>query len=136
MKKSVYKYGSFCYSTGNKDKVIPDFMEDMRICPSVQVRHNQKSITVYVPGDKYSCIYNMPKEYLSCIPAEVERAEQWVADVYHCSDIWGQQQTEDDMLLELTETMKQKDPDDYSPSPYLFRECAAYWNELCDMYPN
>jgi hypothetical protein len=136
MRKTVYKYGSVCYETQKKTEVVQSFMEDMRLCQSVNVKINKSSITVYVPGDKYSCVFNMPKPYLSCIPAEVERAEQWVADVYHCSDIWGQQQTEDDMFLELTETMKQKDPDDYSPDPVLYRECAAYWNQLCSQYPN
>lgn len=62
--------------------------------------------------------------------------KQWIADVYHCSGCWGQKQTEEEMLLELTETMKQKDPDDYSPDPSLYKECAAYWNALCDAYPN
>ena len=61
---------------------------------------------------------------------------QWIADVYHCSDCWGQTMSEEDMLYELTETIRQKDPDDYSPDPYLYRECAAYWNELCALYPN
>lgn len=60
---------------------------------------------------------------------------QWIADVYHCSEIWGETMTEDDMLVLLQEHMKEKDPDDYSPDPSLYRECAAYWNYLCDMYP-
>ena len=62
--------------------------------------------------------------------------EQWTADCYHCSEIWGQKQIDMEMYIELMETQLQKFPEDYSPSPYLFRECAAYWNELCDMYPN
>ena len=67
---------------------------------------------------------------------QIERAQQWVADVYHCSQCWGQRTTEEEMLLDLTETEKQKDPDDYSPDPSLYKECAAYWNSLCDRYPN
>lgn len=62
--------------------------------------------------------------------------KQWIADVYHCSECWGQKMTDDEMFLDLTENMKQKDPDDYSPDPSLYKECAAYWNELCDAYPN
>jgi hypothetical protein len=62
--------------------------------------------------------------------------QQWIADVYHCSGCWGQRMTADDMRITLTESQKQKDPDDYSPSPSLCKECAAYWNELCDLYPN
>ena len=65
-----------------------------------------------------------------------EEAEQWIADVYHCSEIWGQKQTEEEMLIELTETLEWKDPDDYSPDPSLYKECAAYWNLLCELYPN
>ena len=65
-----------------------------------------------------------------------DRYKQWIADVYHCSETWGQKMTEEEMLLDLTETEKQKDPGDYSPSPYLYRECCKYWNHLCDMYPN
>ncbi len=60
---------------------------------------------------------------------------QWIADVYHCSDIWGQKMTDEDMLALLQEHLLEKDPDDYSPDPSLFRECAAYWNSLCEMYP-
>lgn len=62
--------------------------------------------------------------------------KQWVADSYHCSEIWGQKMTEEEMLLELTETLSWKDPEDYSPDPSLYRECCEYWNSLCDMYPN
>lgn len=61
--------------------------------------------------------------------------KQWIADVYHCSDCWGQKVTDDEMLMELNETMEQKDPGDYSPDPSLYKECAAYWNKLCDAYP-
>lgn len=61
---------------------------------------------------------------------------QWIADVYHCSDCWGQRMTDDDMRIMLTEHMNEKDPDEYSPDPALAAECAAYWNDLCEMYPN
>ena len=64
-----------------------------------------------------------------------EQAEQWIADIYHCSDCWGQKMTEDDMFTLLTESEKEKFSDDYSPDPSLYRECAKYWNELCDLYP-
>lgn len=64
------------------------------------------------------------------------KAKQWIADVFHCENSWGEVQTDDDMFIMLTETMKEKDPDDYSPSPSLAHECAAYWNELCAIYAN
>ena len=63
-------------------------------------------------------------------------AEQWIADVYHCSDCWGQTMSDDDMLILLTEHQSEKDPDDYSPDPSMYKECAAYWNKLCVAYPN
>ena len=62
--------------------------------------------------------------------------QQWIADVYHCSGSWGEKMTEDDMRIMLVESQLQKDPDDYSPSPFLCAECASYWNSLCDTYPN
>lgn len=67
---------------------------------------------------------------------DLEECYQWIADVYHCSDCWGQTMTEEDMFIELTEAQKEKFPDDYSPDPSLAAECAAYWNKLCAMYPN
>lgn len=67
---------------------------------------------------------------------EIEECRQWVADVYHCSDCWGQTMTEEDMRETLIEHQKEKFPDEYSPDPSLAAECAAYWNELCTMYPN
>ena len=62
--------------------------------------------------------------------------QQYIADVYHCSDEWGQKMTEEEMYISLVEWEKEKFTDDYSPAPYLFRECCKYWNELCDAYPN
>ena len=61
---------------------------------------------------------------------------QWIADVYHCSDCWGQKMTDGDMCIMLVESAREKDPDDYSPDPSLYHECAEFWNELCDLYPN
>lgn len=61
---------------------------------------------------------------------------QWIADVYHCSDCWGVTMTAEDMRITLIESAREKDPDDYSPDPSLAPECAAYWNELCELYPN
>ena len=61
---------------------------------------------------------------------------QWVADVYHCSDIWGQKMTKEEMFFTLAEHILEKDQEEYSPSPYLFEECCEYWNQLCDTYPN
>ena len=134
--KAVYKYHSYCGTVTDKSKVVPDFMEDVKNCTPVSVTHNKTSLFVTFTDNKYLCAYRLPLEYLRFIPSEIEKARQWVADDYHCSEIWGQKQTEEEMLLELTEMQKCKSPEDYSPHPVLFRECAAYWNALCDAYPN
>ena len=60
---------------------------------------------------------------------------QYIADCYHCSDCWGEKMTVDDMRISLIEWNKEKDPGDYCPDPSLARECADYWNHLCDMFP-
>ncbi len=62
--------------------------------------------------------------------------KQWIADLYHCSDCWGQTMTPEEMRIDLIESLHMKDPDNYSPDPSLYRECAAYWNELCAAYPH
>jgi len=61
--------------------------------------------------------------------------QQWIADYYHCSDIWGQKQTQEEMKIQLTETLNFKNPGDYSPDPSLYKQCARYWNELCERFP-
>ena len=66
---------------------------------------------------------------------EIEKAEQWIADVYHCSDCWGCKTKYSWMKLDLQETRKQKDPGDYSPPVKMYKVCADYWNRLCDLYP-
>ena len=62
--------------------------------------------------------------------------QQWIADVYHCSECWGQKMSDEDMRITLEESRQHKNPGDYSPDPSMYKECAAYWNELCDAYPN
>jgi hypothetical protein len=44
--------------------------------------------------------------------------------------------SDEDMLTTLIESRKEAFQDDYIPDPSLYRECAAYWNELCDAHPN
>lgn len=67
---------------------------------------------------------------------EIEQAKQWIADVYHCSGIWGTLYTHEYMIIELTETEKQKDPGDYSPPVEMYRILTRYWNKLARAYPN
>lgn len=61
---------------------------------------------------------------------------QYIADTYHCSDYWGEKITTEDMYINLVEWNKGKDPEDYCPHPSLAKQCADYWNHLCDLYPN
>lgn len=68
-------------------------------------------------------------------PDEVEQAKQWLADVYHCSDIWGEKQTEQDMKENLKQWRIDSEDDDYTPDPGMSKMLADYWNELCDRYP-
>lgn len=61
---------------------------------------------------------------------------QYIANCYHCSDCWGEKMTVDDMRISLIEWNKEKNPEDYCPHPSLAKQCADYWNHLCDLYPN
>lgn len=61
--------------------------------------------------------------------------KQYIADVYHCSDSWGCKMTVEEMYIDLVESNKEKDPDDYCPDPATAALCAEYWNSLCEMYP-
>ena len=76
------------------------------------------------------------KEYFHGFLQIDDECAQWIADVYHCSDSWGQTMTDEAMRILLIETAQEKFPEDYSPDPSLYRECAAYWNELCEAHPN
>ena len=81
------------------------------------------------------------KDYFDCIHKMQERDQagdwrQWIADVYHCSECWGQKTTELEMLMDLAESRRQADPEDFVPDITLYKECAAYWNELAEAYPN
>lgn len=83
----------------------------------------------------------LTQAYFECLRRMQDRDrsgdyKQWIADVYHCSECWGQKQTDEEMLLDLAESRRQAYPDDYVPDIILYHECAAYWNELCDAYPN
>ena len=62
--------------------------------------------------------------------------EQYIADLYHCSEIWGTRMTVEDMRITLEEIEKEKWPGDYSPVPETAEQCTRYWNELCNLYPN
>lgn len=60
---------------------------------------------------------------------------QYISDVYHCSEEWGQKVTEEDMKASLEEWSKEAAPGEYVPDITLFKQCAAVWNGLCEAYP-
>ena len=68
--------------------------------------------------------------------SELDKAKQYIADVYHCSDVWGEKVTVAEMIVNLTEWNNEKDIGEYCPPVSLAPILAIYWNELCDMYPN
>ena len=76
------------------------------------------------------------KENREFTQQEIEQAQQWIADNYHCSDCWGCKTKYSWMKEELKEAEIGKFPSDYSPPVEMYRICADYWNELCDRYPN
>ena len=92
-------------------------------------------ITIRQLANKINNLERFSPEELSK-PVFNEQCKQWIADDYHCSEIWGTKQTEEEMYTELVEMQKCKNPEDFSPDPALYKECAAYWNQLAEMYPN
>lgn len=59
--------------------------------------------------------------------------KQFIADLYHCSEIWGQKTTEEYMRIDI-ESWKKEFED--CPKHMPVKKCTEYWNYLCDMYPN
>ncbi len=68
--------------------------------------------------------------------SELEKARQYIADVYHCSDVWGEKVSVAEMIVNLTEWNNEKDTGEYCPPVSLAPVLAIYWNELCEQYPN
>lgn len=60
--------------------------------------------------------------------------KQWVADVYHCSDVWGTKVTDEEMKILLEESHIQVGTGEYVPDVSLYQKCATYWNRLCDLF--
>lgn len=59
----------------------------------------------------------------------------FIANIYHCSEEWGQQMTEEDMKTALENWKAEFESDEYVPAVSLYKKCAAFWNELCIAYP-
>lgn len=67
-KKAIYKYSSYCGTYTDKEKVVSDFLEDMRIKPPMTIRENKTRIFVFCKDEKYSCLYTLPLRYKKYIP--------------------------------------------------------------------
>lgn len=61
---------------------------------------------------------------------------QFIADIYHCLNCWGIKQSEQEMLVNLEQWRQEIEPGEYCPNPSQAAVCAAYWNHLCDIYPD
>ena len=68
--------------------------------------------------------------------SELDKAKQYIADVYHCSENWGEKVTVSEMTVNLTEWNNEKDTGEYCPPVSLAPVLSIYWNELCEQYPN
>ena len=130
----VKKYYRPYKTITGKKAVIERLEKDLAACDDYIITDNKATFNLFVPGEKYTTLYTVPMQYKAYID-DIEQAKQWVADVYHCSEIWGTEYSYDDMLLELQESQQQKDPDDYSPDPSLYKVCCDYWNKLAMLFP-
>ena len=123
-KNCCIKYRS-CYDWkhGTKRKylyLLTDVQPVPEFIPPEDIRHGRTWMEFH--GNVYQP--DLEPEYM-----------QYIADCYHCSDIWGEKMTVEDMRINLIEWNKDTDPGDYCPDPSLAEECAHYWNHLCDMFP-
>lgn len=125
----AYKYGKFYREKTGKNAVLSMLIQETT--KPDNITYNKKTVNLFYTDGKFSEKYTLPIEFY-CGTAW----KQWVADVYHCSETWGQRMTEDEMKTMLEEHMKEKFPEDYSPDPAMYKACTTYWNELCDMYQN
>lgn len=62
--------------------------------------------------------------------------KQFIADIYHCSDCWGIKQSEHEMLANLEQWRQEIGQEEYCPDLSQAAACVAYWNHLCDIYPD
>lgn len=134
-KKIVCKNGyiSEYYSKTGKKEVLSDFINCLDIRKPDSIEYRKTFFSVFFAG-KYSVLYILPASQIDLIKEYTGDYKQWIADVYHCSDIWEQEQTEEEMYIELLESKKQADIDTYVPDPALYKYCAAYWNKLVKWY--
>jgi hypothetical protein len=69
-KKAIYKYSQYCGTITDKEKVIADFMEDIKTKPT-NVTENKTRVFVWFRDFKYLTMYTMPIEYKKYINTEV-----------------------------------------------------------------
>ena len=137
-KRVIYKYHSLERIETDKNNVISAFLDNMTYCKPSNVVILKTIFHVSFNDNKYTEVYTLPVKYTGLIEKgrHLRNARQYIADVYHCSDTWGQKMTEDEMKANLEQWQQETDPEDGCPVPELYKECTRYWNELCDMYPN
>ena len=69
-KKAIYKYSIYCGTITDKEKVLADFMEDVKTKPT-NVTDNGKRVFVYFRDFKYLTMYDLPIAYKQYINTEV-----------------------------------------------------------------
>ena len=136
-KKVVYKHHNIFKTETGKEKAAASFLETLSTCEPSNIIKYKTVVRISFNDGKYKEVYTLPVKYADYIEnmEELRKAKQYIADVYHCSECWGIKQTPEDMKANLTEWNLARDPGKYCPSVSLYNELAAYWNELCDMYP-
>ena len=69
-KKAIYKYHRYCGTYTDKEKVISDFMQDIKTKPTA-VRENKTRVFVSFHDEKYQCMYTLPISYKQYVNQEV-----------------------------------------------------------------
>ena len=69
-KKAIYKYHQYCGTYTDKEKVIADFMQDIKTKPTA-VTENKTRVFVSFHDEKYQCMYTLAISYKQYIKQEV-----------------------------------------------------------------
>lgn len=91
-KRVIYKYHSLERIETDKNNVISAFLDNMTYCEPSNVVILKTIFHVAFSDSKYAEVYTLPVKYTELIEKgrQLRNARQYIADVYHCSDIWGQ----------------------------------------------
>lgn len=69
------------------------------------------------------------------IPEQIDTEidfRQWVADMYHCSECWGERTTVHDFRYNMRNWIADSIE---VPQFVPVSAAVAYWNRLCELYP-